>query len=72
MPIESCDFVNDGQYPEADVCAHDWIKPNPSGGSVLVVTGVSPEADKRNPRMVTLSQFQGFEASSWDYVKQTH
>ena len=68
----SCDFVNNGQYPEADVCAGDDIRPNPIGGSVLVVTGVSPQALDWYPRKVVLNRFEGFESSSWDYLKETH
>ena len=67
-PEDSCEWVNDGSIPQADVCESKWMEPNPMGESVLVVYGypfVDPNRKVSHPFSLTL--FRGFESSAWDY-----
>ncbi len=64
----SCEWVNDGSIPQADVCESKWMEPDPVGESVLVVRGYSftdPNEEVLHP--FTLTLFRGFESSPWSY-----
>jgi hypothetical protein len=72
-PYVTCDWVNDGKKPWADVCESQWMKLGPSVGEIiLVVYGYSfyhPEKEKVS-HPFSLALFRGFESSSWSYSYQ--
>lgn len=64
----SCDWVNDGEMPYADVCEGQWMDPDPRAGEIILVVRGIPEVPTENrshPFVLTL--FKGFESSPWSY-----
>jgi hypothetical protein len=67
-PEDSCEWVNDGSIPQADVCESKWMEPDPVGESVLVVRGYPfPDSNEKVSRPFMLTLFRGFESSPWSY-----
>jgi len=64
----SCEWVNDGTIPQANVCENQYIEPDPVGKSVLVVRGYPVyDPNDKDSDSFNLTLFQGFESSPWIY-----
>lgn len=64
----SCEWVNDGKRPYADVCEGQWIDPDPPAGEIiLVVRGIPGSSVENRSHPFVLTLFQGFESSPWSY-----
>jgi hypothetical protein len=68
----SCDWLNDGKIPWADVCESQWMDPGPTAGEIILVVYGFPFLDpnEKISHPFSLSLFKGFESSSWDYNYQ--
>lgn len=67
----SCDWVNDGKIPWADVCERQWMDPGPRAGQIiLVVRGIPGRSGKNTSHPFFLTLFNGFESSPWSYAYQ--
>jgi hypothetical protein len=71
-PDTSCDWVNDGNTPWADVCEGQWIKPYPPAGEIILVAYGHPFLDPNEKLSYpfSLTLFQGFESGGWSYNYQ--
>jgi len=65
---DSCDWINDGNMPYADVCDGQWMDPYPLPGEIiLVVRGVPESSAENRSHPLVLTLFKGFESSPWSY-----